>query len=716
MLCRSGLRDNPRHWTVGRRPRLLGGLFGEFARCVCLGGVLGLLALPELGCRGSTPPGNPPPTPPTSLSTAPGDSASDVMPLCPSAEGTAFEADVPRATEDPNKRALLIGINDYEYDDIPDLKGTHNDVAAMHDVLVRRFGFAESNVMELLDGKATRDGIFTAIRSHLLQAANSSSVVVLYFSGHGSQMRDASREEADGWDETLVTQDSSHAGSGENRDISDDEVKGILSELAAKAGQVTMVSDSCHSGTVARSLTGTPRLAPPDERAAPSARSRYPNQSTAGLFTPTARYALISGARADEYSYEKKLDGETRGALTYYLVTNLWRARADWTYRDVMARVAADVTTNFPAQHPQLEGLGQDTELFGRREWTVQPTVDASVSNGVIQLSVGAIHGATAGSEFGVYLPGTKRFPPNAPIKVALVNVGTTTSTARVVSGAGTIMPGSRAVQLSTRYAGARLTVHLGQGADGPTLTDVRERLKKQSQVELVDDATRSGLRVTEQAGAVRIDQGTDGFSTLVPAAGTSAITAQQATKQILAWAKWTSIHQLESPHGPGNRQSPARLDVVAAQTPVKVGQTVRLRVKSTAEAPLYMSLLALSYDGGISVIFPVRGAVEQLAPGQTWEREVVTSLSDQRREVAYDRVKLFVSDQPHDLRFLEQEPQPEMQLPRTRSTGMHCVLPFESQLGTSALGITRGLTPAPSASTVGWYTEEAVVAIAPLP
>lgn len=677
---------------------------------------LSLFLLPGLGCVGSTHTGNPPPTPSTTTSDVAAGTQSDIVPLCPSSAAAKDETDAPRATEDPNKRALLIGINDYRYDDIPDLQGTHNDVAAMHDILVRRFGFPEDNILRLLDAKATREGILAAIRSHLLQPANSSSVVVLYFSGHGSQMRDASREEADGWDETLVTQDTSHVGSGENRDITDDEIKGILAELAAKAGQVTMVSDSCHSGTVARSLNGTPRLAPPDERTPRSIPSRYPSQSSSGLFIPTARYALISGARADEYSYEKNLDGETRGALTYYLVTNLWRARADWTYRDVMARVAADVTANFPAQHPQLEGLGQDTELFGRREWTLQPAVDASVTNGVIQLSVGAIHGATAGSVFGVYPPGTKRFPPKAPIEVTLVNVGTASSTARVVSGSGTVTPGSRAVQRSTRYANAPLTVHLGQGASGPLLTQVRERLKQQTQVELVEDASRAALRVSEQSGAVRIDQGTDGFSTLVAAASTNAVTAQQTAQRILAWAKWNSVHHLESPYGPGNGPAPAHLDVIASETPVRVGQTVRLRVKSTAGAPLYMSLLALSYDGGVSLIFPARGAVEQLAPGQTWEREVVTSLSDQRRDVAYDRVKLFVSEQPHDLRFLEQEPQPEMQLPRTRSTGMQCLLPFESRLGASALGITRGLTPAPSASTLDWYTEEAVVAIAPLP
>jgi hypothetical protein len=126
------------------------------------------------------------------------------------------------------------------------------------------------------------------------------------------------------------------------------------------------------------------------------------------------------------------------------------------------------------------------------------------------------------------------------------------------------------------------------------------------------------------------------------------------------------------------------------------------------------MSLLDLSYDGGIAVVFPARGAVEQLAPGQTWEQEVVTSLGDARTDVAFDRVKLFISEQPHDLRFLEQDPQPGMELPKRRSTGTSCLLPFEAQLGRSAMGITRGLTPAPTASALDWYTEEAVVAIAP--
>lgn len=650
-------------------------------------------------------PDNPPPKPTADM---------DVLPLCPESHPSDLGADTPRAAEDPHKRALLIGINDYQYDDIPDLGGTLNDVAAMRDVLLRRFGFASANIKELTNAGATRDGILSAIRSHLIEASSSATVAVLYYSGHGSQKRDASREEADGWDETLVPHDSSHVGAGDNRDITDDELEALLGELSAKAGQVTMISDSCHSGTVSRSVVGTPRLAPADERAVPprgAAPSRYATERAAGLRAPNARYALLSGARSDEFSYEKTIEGSKRGALTYSLVTNLWKARTDWTYRDVMARVAADVTTSFPAQHPQLEGLEQDNELFGRREWTVQPTADVWIDHGAVFVGAGAIHGATAGSEFGVYPAGTKRFPLNAPIRVQLLDVGTTSSKARVVGGKGTITPGARAVQLTTRYAPSPLRVFLQGDPGAPTLNELRTALSQYRQVEITRDATSYDIRLQEQSGAVQLDRGTAEFASSV-SAGPKAV--GDTVKRVLAWAKWYSVQRLESPTGPGNREPPARLEVVAKESPVPAGSSVRLRVKSNSSKVLYMSLLDLSYDGGIAVVFPARGAVEQLAPGQTWEQEVIASLGETRAEVAFDRVKLFISEQPHDLRFLEQDPQPEMELPKKRSTGSSCLLPFEAQLGTSAMGISRGLTPAANASSVDWYTEEAIVAIRP--
>ena len=102
----------------------------EYVRSVC--GVY-LVITWGVACSGRppTPPANPPPKS-TTQSTA---DASDVVPLCPEPPDRLSMQTCHEPQKIPNKRALLVGINNYQYEDIPDLQGTHNDVAAMHDVL-----------------------------------------------------------------------------------------------------------------------------------------------------------------------------------------------------------------------------------------------------------------------------------------------------------------------------------------------------------------------------------------------------------------------------------------------------------------------------------------------------------------------------------------------------------------------------------------------------
>lgn len=60
----------------------------------------------------------------------------------------------------PSSRvALLVGIDRYRSEGINRLTGCVNDVHAMKELLVSRYGFAPSDVKTLTDGEATRDGI-----------------------------------------------------------------------------------------------------------------------------------------------------------------------------------------------------------------------------------------------------------------------------------------------------------------------------------------------------------------------------------------------------------------------------------------------------------------------------------------------------------------------------------------------------------------------------
>ena len=58
-------------------------------------------------------------------------------------------------------RALIIGINEYQDTKIPDLTTAVNDGRVLAELLQKRYGFS---VKTLMDRKATRKGIYTALR------------------------------------------------------------------------------------------------------------------------------------------------------------------------------------------------------------------------------------------------------------------------------------------------------------------------------------------------------------------------------------------------------------------------------------------------------------------------------------------------------------------------------------------------------------------------
>ncbi|MEY3299921.1 MAG: hypothetical protein RLZZ597_3181 [Cyanobacteriota bacterium] len=94
------------------------------------------------------------------------------------------------------KLALLIGINQY-----PDraisltpgqevaLKGCLTDVEMQRQLLIHRFGFLSQDILTLTNQSATRQGTLDALEQHLVQQVQADDVVLLHFSGYGSQVR-----------------------------------------------------------------------------------------------------------------------------------------------------------------------------------------------------------------------------------------------------------------------------------------------------------------------------------------------------------------------------------------------------------------------------------------------------------------------------------------------------------------------------------------------
>ncbi len=95
----------------------------------------------------------------------------------------------------------------------------------------------------LLTADATSDALQSAVGS-AAKALTPKDIFFLTYSGHGGQVPDTNGDEPDHLDETWCLFD---------RQVVDDELYGLWSEF--KPGvRVLVLSDSCHSGSVARAI------------------------------------------------------------------------------------------------------------------------------------------------------------------------------------------------------------------------------------------------------------------------------------------------------------------------------------------------------------------------------------------------------------------------------------------------------------------------------
>jgi hypothetical protein len=160
----------------------------------------------------------------------------------------------------PDRRALLVGINDYP-DAANRLEGCVNDVFLMSAVL-QECGLAAEEIRVVLDSRATTAGIMDRLH-WLLDDVPEGAERVLFYSGHGAQIPSLDvKGEVDHMDECLVPYDfdwsPAHA-------IRDKQFVELYSQLPYDTRFVA-IFDCCHSGGLARD--GGPRIRginPPDD-------------------------------------------------------------------------------------------------------------------------------------------------------------------------------------------------------------------------------------------------------------------------------------------------------------------------------------------------------------------------------------------------------------------------------------------------------------------
>lgn len=623
------------------------------------------------------------------------------------------------AYADNNHRALLIGIDEYAHSKVRDLSGAVNDVDRMRQVLIGKFDFSDENIRVLRNDEATREAILGAIRTHLIEADPSPDVAVIQFSGHGSQVKDTSGDELDGWDETIVPHDGRLPGVF---DVTDDEINGLLDELSRTAKNITLIMDSCHSGSLARAIeTGAIvrqierdlRTPPTPDTATPQTRNM--TETISDFRVNGMDYVLITGSRANELSNETKLGDKQHGILTYYLTQSLLSSGQNHTYRDIMEEVSAKVAARFPSQHPDLEGTLLDNKVLGVQQVIPAPyaLVEPTGVVGEVIVDAGSMFGFKQGDQLEVFPPGTKDFsdPELSTSEIKLTSVHELESKGDVL-GDAEVTPHSRTVlkKLAPPDFYVRLFVP-EQLKDTPLGHGVIEQIEGHESVELTEEIELADLRLNKSGESLVLEN--RDLVELYRIAESEAEAVSKLVSQIAHWGRWHSILAIENPSPSVDVKLRIKRAGDQPGTPppsvIVAGTKISIDVQNESDQGLHIIVLDLASDGSICVLYPASGPckpreqADKLLAQKSLSIGPISSSVPEGRESSLDIVKVIASTTKISPRLFQLGA-----APRDVTVGVDPdENPLERYVRQSVQGLTRNLA---TVSVEGWVSRQSTL------
>ncbi|MCB0535214.1 MAG: tetratricopeptide repeat protein [Lewinellaceae bacterium] len=199
--------------------------------------------------------------------------------------------------------ALVVGISDYQDEQIPDLKYADRDAEAFANFLRSPAGGSlDGDHLKMLTNELATAAQISIELDWLMEVASEGDRVFIYFSGHGDV--EAKRLSQPGY---LLGWDAPSkvymAGGAINvRDLQD-----IVSTLSVEnKAKVFLITDACHSGKLSGSDINGAQL------------------TSQNLARQYANEIKILSCQPNEYSIEGEQWGGGRGAFSYYLIDGLY--------------------------------------------------------------------------------------------------------------------------------------------------------------------------------------------------------------------------------------------------------------------------------------------------------------------------------------------------------------------------------------------------------
>lgn len=606
----------------------------------------------------------------------------------------------------PRHLSLLIGAGNYKYaaewKDLKNLKGPRTDVRRMQHTL-RRWGFRDDAAVQrvLVDQQASKDGIAAAFRWLASQATDSSDVVVIYYSGHGSWAPDQdidairTKDEArsvpgDNYDEALVPWDARNPHNPRHL-LLDDEINSLLRALGT--GNVTMIVDACFSGTVTRGSPDTSSTAPVARGPRPPPFERI----AAGDLLGDRRspgHTLLTAASSSELAYEKTFHpgGVVSGVFTRHLAQALDGASSSTRFDDLLQQVRGKVGQG---QTPQLEG-DRAARVFKVGETAVVPargySIVVAARPGRVGLDAGALHGVRKGTLYDVYGPGETDFRDGRLAQVRVDSIFEASSFATILPGARAIPRGARAT-LSRVPAGAMALDRLRLFVN-PNARELRDSLARVPWLELTTQPTRAMAELRSRGDAYQVVVDGHELPPLVGdiSSGRAAPVGADSVRGYLGNLRSlctplrraysiAAMSLVRNDQPPSNLNVEVRVLPAGARPPESARETTvdtvyvgrKYNIWAWVEVPddaarrsaLYLTAGVAGYAGAPAVVWPLGAEQTRLTPEQTNQpvllREITPSLPE-----GIENIKVVVSSDPYSLRPLVVE-LPRCPIERTR-------------------------------------------------
>jgi metacaspase-1 len=270
-----------------------------------------------------------------------------------------------------NRKALTIGINQYQNYPQNALRGCIHDTKNMSLILKEVLNFKDSDITVLQDSEATKENIYKNIDSLIKKSQDGEcDHVVIHYAAHGTQIPDISGDETEDLKDEVFTTYNLNVEEGNwspGTVIDDDDFGKKLSAIPEKC-LCEVYLDTCHSGTGLRllSLDEIPRyIAPPREINRELSNPLVENHGLADTLKDEGmppNVVLMTGCQSDQTSADANIENEYNGAFTWNLCNELRKSDNQLSRYELMKNIRNAMRDRYN-QIPQLEGVSGIKDL-----------------------------------------------------------------------------------------------------------------------------------------------------------------------------------------------------------------------------------------------------------------------------------------------------------------------------------------------------------------